>query len=87
MQDGMHVMQELSFPEGHSRALSSAHLTVRVYVGHRDILLADPRGTLGIGTPLSVQFLSFPYIFRIKILSNDRFLPQTEGLAPSSGKS
>ena len=29
MQDGMHVMQELSFPEGHSRALSSAHLTVR----------------------------------------------------------
>ena len=43
----------------------------------------DPSGRWGRPRP-SVQFLSFPFA---KILPNNRFLPQTQGLVPPSGKS
>ena len=44
-------------------------------------------GVPGTCAPLSVQFLSFSCSFWQKSLSNTRFFPQTQGLAPPSGKS
>ena len=52
-------------------------------LSHQMAALADPRGPLGTYTPLSVQFVFILMQFAAKILPNNRFLRQTQGLVPS----